>query len=111
MNQGPICAKVYPEGIQPIKGNNCGLIPYVFIKQYRKLSLNYLCYPFLSGALPMRGCVIYVFIKKISNLLISHYFPFLGYNNVTRRSAGDWSVCLGTTTNDTELTDQTKTGK
>ena len=28
MNQGPICAKVYPEGIQPIKGNNCGLIPY-----------------------------------------------------------------------------------
>ena len=26
MNQGPICAKVYPEGIQPIKGNNCGLI-------------------------------------------------------------------------------------
>ena len=28
MNQGPICAKVYPEGIQPIKVNNCGLIPY-----------------------------------------------------------------------------------
>ena len=28
MNQGPICAKVYPEGIQPIKGNNCGLIPF-----------------------------------------------------------------------------------
>ena len=27
MNQGPICAKVYPEGIQPNKGNNCGLIP------------------------------------------------------------------------------------
>ena len=27
MNQGPICAKVYPEGIQPIKENNCGLIP------------------------------------------------------------------------------------
>ena len=27
MNQGPICAKVYPQGIQPIKGNNCGLIP------------------------------------------------------------------------------------
>ena len=27
MNQGIICAKVYPEGIQPIKGNNCGLIP------------------------------------------------------------------------------------
>ena len=27
MNQGPICAKVYPEGIQPIKGYNCGLIP------------------------------------------------------------------------------------
>ena len=28
MNQGPICAKVYPKGIQPIKGNNCGLIPF-----------------------------------------------------------------------------------
>ena len=28
MNQGPICAKVYPEGIQPIRGNNCGLIPF-----------------------------------------------------------------------------------
>ena len=27
MNQGTICAKVYPEGIQPIKGNNCELIP------------------------------------------------------------------------------------
>ena len=27
MNQGTICAKVYPEGVQPIKGNNCGLIP------------------------------------------------------------------------------------
>ena len=27
MNQGPIFAKVYPEGIQPIKGNNCGLFP------------------------------------------------------------------------------------
>ena len=27
MIQGPICAKVYPEGIQPIQGNNCGLIP------------------------------------------------------------------------------------
>ena len=28
MDQGTICAKVYPEGIQPIRGNNCGLIPY-----------------------------------------------------------------------------------
>ena len=27
IKQGTICAKVYPEGIQPIKGNNCGLIP------------------------------------------------------------------------------------
>ena len=27
MNQRTICANVYPEGIQPIKGNNCGLIP------------------------------------------------------------------------------------
>ena len=25
--QGTICAKVYPEGVQPIKGNNCGLNP------------------------------------------------------------------------------------
>ena len=28
--QGTICAKVYPVGIQPIKGNNCGLIPSKF---------------------------------------------------------------------------------
>ena len=27
MNQGTICEKVYHEGVQPIKGNNCGLIP------------------------------------------------------------------------------------
>ena len=27
MNQGTICAKVYHEGVQPIKDNNCGLIP------------------------------------------------------------------------------------
>ena len=27
MNQGTICAKVYPEGVQPIKENNCGPIP------------------------------------------------------------------------------------
>ena len=27
MNQGTICAKVYPEGVQPIEGNNCGLNP------------------------------------------------------------------------------------
>ena len=27
MNQGTICAKEYPEGVQPIKGNNYGLIP------------------------------------------------------------------------------------
>ena len=30
MNQGSICAKVYSEGIQPVKGNNCGLIPTAF---------------------------------------------------------------------------------
>ena len=29
MNQGTICATVYPEDVQPIKGNNCGLIPTV----------------------------------------------------------------------------------
>ena len=29
MNQGTICAKVYPEGVQPVKGNNCGLVPGV----------------------------------------------------------------------------------
>ena len=28
MNQGTICAKVYPEEVHSIKGNNCGLIPY-----------------------------------------------------------------------------------
>ena len=27
MNQGTICVKVYPEGVQPVKENNCGLIP------------------------------------------------------------------------------------
>ena len=27
MNQGTICAKVYPEAIQQIKENNCGPIP------------------------------------------------------------------------------------
>ena len=27
LNQGTICEKVYPEDIQPVKGNNCGLIP------------------------------------------------------------------------------------
>ena len=27
MTQGTICAKEYPEGIQPVKGNNSGLIP------------------------------------------------------------------------------------
>ena len=27
MNNGTFCAKVCPEGVQPIKGNNCGLIP------------------------------------------------------------------------------------
>ena len=27
MNQGTICAKVYPEGVQTNNGNNCGLIP------------------------------------------------------------------------------------
>ena len=31
MNQGTICAKVYPEGIKSIKGNNCGLIPSAFM--------------------------------------------------------------------------------
>ena len=28
MNQGTICAKEYPEGVQLIKANNCGLIPF-----------------------------------------------------------------------------------
>ena len=27
MNQGTICSRVYPEGVQPIKGNKDGLIP------------------------------------------------------------------------------------
>ena len=29
MNQGTIRVKVYPEGIQSVKGNNCGLIPTI----------------------------------------------------------------------------------
>ena len=43
MNQGPICAKVYPEGIQPIKGNNCGLIPRMINRSKlnkRQVSVN-----------------------------------------------------------------------
>ena len=35
MNQGIICAKVYPEGNQPIKGNDCGLIPSVHPKLHQ----------------------------------------------------------------------------
>ena len=31
MSQGTICAKIYPEGIQPVKGSNCGLIPFDLI--------------------------------------------------------------------------------
>ena len=27
INRGTICVKVFPEVIQPVKGNNCGLIP------------------------------------------------------------------------------------
>ena len=27
MNQGTISEKVYPKGVQPVRGNNCGLIP------------------------------------------------------------------------------------
>ena len=41
MNQGPICAKVYPEGIQPIKGNNCGLIPEFLSNQFETLHRYY----------------------------------------------------------------------
>ena len=40
MNQGTICAKVYPEGIQPIKGNNCGLIPVALRKAKTPLSFG-----------------------------------------------------------------------
>ena len=32
MNQGTICAKVYPEGIQLIKGNHGGLIPGAMVE-------------------------------------------------------------------------------
>ena len=39
MDQGTICAKVYPEGIQPIKGNNCGLIP-AYIHKLRCLLIS-----------------------------------------------------------------------
>ena len=31
MNQGTICAKVYPEVVQPIKGSDCGLIPSLLL--------------------------------------------------------------------------------
>ena len=45
MNQGTVCAKVYSEGIQPIKVNNCGLIPHEqlvirFINKYIMLPLS-----------------------------------------------------------------------
>ena len=36
---------------------------HVFIEQYRKSSLNYPCYPFLFGALPVRDWVICVSIN------------------------------------------------
>ena len=36
MNQGTICAKVYPEGVQQVKGNNCGLIPAGMLERARK---------------------------------------------------------------------------
>ena len=31
VNRGTICVKVHPFRLLPIKGNNCSLIPYVFI--------------------------------------------------------------------------------
>ena len=31
MNQRTICAKVYPEDVQSVAGNNCGLIPTTMI--------------------------------------------------------------------------------
>ena len=46
VNQGLVCAKVYPEGIQPIKGNNCGLIP--------------------DGRMIMKGCGTTFMVGKIS---------------------------------------------
>ena len=35
MNQGSICAKVCPEGVQPIKRNYYGLIPYIRLQMKR----------------------------------------------------------------------------
>ena len=40
MNQGTIYVKVYPEGVQPIKGNNCALIPFHRISVLKKNPIN-----------------------------------------------------------------------
>ena len=64
MNQGPICAKVNPEGIQPIKGNNCGLIPVYGVGKKTKmmrlilaLFLPFFIFSHLSLVLKMRKFV------------------------------------------------------
>ena len=48
MNQGTICEKVYLEGIQQIKGNNCGLIPVQSVSEgfptHFCLQLKVICY-------------------------------------------------------------------
>ena len=49
MNQGTICAKVYPEGIQPVKGNNCGLNPYFAIKIYQLIELILLSFEVIKN--------------------------------------------------------------
>ena len=58
MNQGTICAKVYPEGIQPIKGNNCGLIPLSVLDLYQYTILFFQGWPggaMVLGKLPVPG--------------------------------------------------------
>ena len=46
MDMGTICAKVYSEGVQPIKRNNCGLIP-IICKQLRSFYICELCFIFV----------------------------------------------------------------
>ena len=59
MNQGPICVKVYPEGIQPIKGNNCGLIPEIsdphLAFKFKTLSFNLFLHLSRSHSVSMRS--------------------------------------------------------
>ena len=58
MNQGTICAKVYPEGIQPIRGNDCRLCllsdPHLAFK-FKVLSFNLFLHLSRSHSVSMRS--------------------------------------------------------